>query len=223
MRNKISLFLVLPLIAAGTSCAPAYIPNVANTPMFSNKGELQAAIYTGSSGIDPQLAYAVTDHFGIMANGSFRDTKDDEDYHSRHNLIEVGGGYFTSIGYNARFEAFGGYGFGSLQSEYENELWSDYADVNHNKFFIQPGFGITSKVFDAGLASRLVIMNMTQDDASRTGVFLEPVLTARLGFRNLRFISQMGVSFQLNEDAAPVNYQPLIFSLGLQLNLFRDY
>jgi phosphoserine phosphatase len=68
------LFLILALL---NSCATAYIPNTVNTPLLTNRKEFQAAIYAGTSGFDPQLTYAVSDHIGIMLNGSFANVTSD--------------------------------------------------------------------------------------------------------------------------------------------------
>jgi hypothetical protein len=70
--NPIALLLYAGAVVYLTSCAPAYVPNALNTPLFNNKGEIHIAANTGISGFDPQLAYAVTDNIGVMVNGSFR-------------------------------------------------------------------------------------------------------------------------------------------------------
>ncbi len=75
------------------ACAPAYVPDVINTPLLSNKDELQVSLNTGISGFDPQIAYAVTDHIGVMLNGSFTNRiSDSTDNYHKHTFVEVGSG-----------------------------------------------------------------------------------------------------------------------------------
>jgi len=62
-------------LALLSSCAPMYVPNVRNAPLFNGKGEFQAAAFIGT-GIDLQGALALSDHIGITGNYSFlRETR----------------------------------------------------------------------------------------------------------------------------------------------------
>ncbi|MBS3807179.1 MAG: hypothetical protein KGY60_06710 [Bacteroidales bacterium] len=74
------------------SCSPEYIPNMVNSPMFKEKGEIQGNLAAGVSGTDVQLAYALGEHVALMANGSFYDETSDttDDFH-HHTLYELGG------------------------------------------------------------------------------------------------------------------------------------
>src|SRR6056297_213766 len=111
-------FLLLPL-GFLFSCSPEYIPNMANSPMFSNKGEFQANIATGTSNFDAQAAYAITDHIGIMVNGSYgNETNDTTDDYHKHSFIEGGLGYFENLGESLRYEIYGGYGIGKTEGFY---------------------------------------------------------------------------------------------------------
>jgi hypothetical protein len=206
------------------SCAPAYVPNVINTPLFSNKGEFQASVNPGLAGFDPQLSYAVTDHIGVMLNGSFANRTSDStgDFH-KHQFIEIGSGYYQKIGMSGRFEAFGGAGFGKLQAEYENELWISRSNVNSIRFFVQPVIGATTDIFDGSLAARFVVLNLHQDSVGSTGLFLEPVLTAKVGYKYVKAVFQVGLSLPLNSNNIHFNYQPVLFSVGLQATLGKKY
>ena len=81
------------------SCAPTYVPNVRNAPLFTKGGEFQGSIQ-GGNGLDVQTAVSVTRHFGLMANYSFaeRDRFDPDDYddYHRHKFLEGGVGYFDN-------------------------------------------------------------------------------------------------------------------------------
>ncbi|HRC89903.1 MAG TPA: hypothetical protein PK910_07795, partial [Bacteroidales bacterium] len=99
MKSRQLSFLLCAFVALIiNSCAPAYVPNVLNAPMLTNKNEVQAAVYIGTSGFDPQIAWAPTNHIGVMANASFMNSTSDstENYH-KHNFFEFGAGYYTAF------------------------------------------------------------------------------------------------------------------------------
>jgi hypothetical protein len=224
MKKSTSGSLLVFITIIVSSCAPAYVPNVVNTPLLSNKGEVQAAVYKGLSGFDPQLSYAITDHVGLMLNGSFADRTSDstDDYH-KHQFVEIGSGYYTKIGTKGRFETFGGFGYGKLQAYWESGILEPYADVKSIRFFVQPTIGVTTKIFDGGLSWRFVLIDMYQGSANSTGIFAEPVLTGKLGFKYVKFITQFGFTIPLNFEYIDFSYEPFIFSVGLQATIGKKY
>lgn len=224
MRSrKIILALIASVLLFISACSPAYVPNVINTPMLSNQGEIQASVNTGFSGFDPQAAYALTDHIGIMASGSFADTESDttDNFH-KHRFAELGAGYYTKIQENGRFEVYTGYGSGKVNAEYQNELWHTGTDVNYGRFFIQPGIGVGTEYFDGSLAARMVRVNMEQDNEKVHAYFAEPAVTAKLGYRYVKAVIQFGLSIPFSEDV-PFNYSPFLLSVGIQGNINRVF
>ncbi len=230
MKNR-SFKAILKLLYAGlffalvfNACTPAYVPNVINTPLLSNKGEFQCAIHTGTAGNDPQFAYAITDNIGVMLNGSFANrTSDSTDDFHKHQFVEIGSGYFTKLGNSGRFEVFGGFGLGKLKAKLDNNLWMSYEDVTSNRIFIQPAIGAATEIFDASLAARFVMVNMKQSSAKNTGLFLEPVMTTKVGYKYVKLVFQLGLSFPLNSKTREFSYQPFIFSIGLNGYIGRNY
>lgn len=217
-------FYALFLSAVGifflNGCAPAYIPNVINTPLLTNKGEVQASVNGGIAGFDPQFAYAITDDLGIMINGSFENrTSDSTDNYHKHRFGEIGLGYYGNPGGIIRWEAFAGYGIGSIRSHFEDSFFEEYSSANIQRVFLQPAVGLTTDVLDFGLASRFVMVNVYQRSVSRIAYFVEPAVTARLGFRYVKFSMQLGFSMPLDASAVDFNYQPLLFSIGLHLRI----
>ena len=224
MKNSIIILLLVMSIAIFINgCAPAYIPNVVNTPLLSNQGEVQAAIYTGSSGTDSQFAYAVTDNIGIMFNGSFANRTSDttSDFH-KHHFVELGTGYYKNIGESGRLECFGGFGYGRLQARFDNNLWVSMEDVTAYRYFIQPTIGASTDIFDGSFATRFVAVDMHQGVNNNVGLFFEPVLTGKMGFKYVKAVVQLGFSFPLNSDNLGFTFQPFLFSIGLQGYLFKD-
>jgi len=215
-----SVFIILIL----NSCAPVYVPSVVNAPLLTNKGEVQAALHVGTSGIDPQFTYAPSNHIGMMLNGSFaNNTSDSTDNFHKHQFVEFGLGYFTNFSKRMKFETFGGIGSGKLQAEYDNNLWISKSNVNFTRFFIQPTIGFTTKIFDAGISSRFVLINLHQESGSSTGYFIEPVLTGKLGYDHLKGVMQVGLSYPLNSGKISFNNQPLLISLGIQTNFGKIF
>ena len=216
-KRIITLSILLVLILSG--CAPTYVPTTINTPLLTHRKEFQAALYAGSSGFDPQLAYAITDHIGIMLNGSFQNSKSDssENFH-KHNFVELGIGYYLRFVGKGRFGVFGGYGLGNLQTHSASSLFDVSSDVKLNRIFIQPEIGLVTDLLDLSFASRLVIVGVHQDPIKYTRSFLEPAATARLGYKKFKFSAQIGYSIPFSSTNL-VDYQPFMFSLGIHTRL----
>jgi len=221
--RTLSFLLFVSLILLLNSCAPAYVPNVLNAPMLTNKKEVQVALHAGTSGFDPQVAYAITNHLGVMANASFMDqTSDSTDSYHKHGFIEFGAGYYTNFARRFKFETFAGAGFGKIEAEYDNGQWTSFSQVDVKRYFIQPTLGITSKVIDFGISARVALVNMNQGAESITGLMLEPAATLKLGWDHLKAVAQVGVSAPFNKDIN-FNYQPFLISLGLQGNFGKVF
>jgi hypothetical protein len=211
-----------------TSCTPAYIPNRVNTPLLSNSGEIQASVSTGISGFDPQISYAITDHIGVMANGSFADRSNDttDNFHI-HNFFELGGGYYDKLEDVGRYGLYGGFGFGNVETEFDNDIFSKRTDANLLRYFIQPSIGVVTDVFDASFATRVALVNTKIKDSELNNpkgndLYFEPVLTTRLGYKYVKFLFQVGLSFRVMSSDLKPEYQPVILNLGLQFTLFQD-
>lgn len=227
MIMKMNLNPVLVICAAAIlacSCAPVYVPNTVNVPLFTNRNEIQASLHAGTSGFDPQIAYAVTDHLGLMVNASFmNNTSDSTDNFHKHRFFEGGAGYYTHFATRGKFETFLGFGSGRVSSLYSNNIWTSSSDARFNRIFIQPSLGFTTKVVDLGLSSRLVLVGFNQDSERNSGFFIEPALTLKAGYDHIKAVGQLGFSLPVNEDEIPFNYQPLIISLGIQANFGKIF
>ena len=216
-------FRCLLLILIG-GCAPSYIPNTVNSPLFTNKKEFQAAIHQGISGFDPQFAYAVTDKLGVMLNSSFANrSKDSLGNFHKHAFVEGGAGYYRRFADVGRFEVYSGLGLGRVRGDYSNSLWASRTNVSNFRFFIQPAVGRQTKFTDLSLATRFAVVDLYQGENKSVGVFIEPVVTARFGYRNLKAVVQAGFSLPANSNKVMFAYMPFMFSLGLQMNLKRIY
>lgn len=211
-----ALLSLISIILVFSGCSPAYIPNVINTPLLGNQGELQLDIHTGLAGIDPQGAYAITDNIGLMLNGSFANrTSDSSNSFHKHNFGELGVGYFTKFYDNGRLEVFTGLGYGDLRAKFESELFNSSANVLTRRFFIQPAIGAKTNIFDGSFATRFVFLDIYQGNKSIQAVLFEPAITAKVGYKYAKAVFQFGLSLPLSATEN-YYYQPFLFSIGLQ-------
>jgi hypothetical protein len=229
--------LLLLVGFAATSCAPAYISNTRNTPMFGEANEFAGTVAI-SSGVDVQAAYSVTDHVAIMANANTVQKKLTTDNHqsfNRNHIFAEGAlGYFSRTK-GSRFELFAGYGMGSGTS-YESYYFfhtlsqSVITKTNYSRIFIQPSIATNNKKFNLIFTARVSMVGFskysTDDPAASPQIYkpsngyqvvLEPSITARAHLAgNLRGFFQLGINKSLQE--VDFNYVPVQASIGIQIH-----
>lgn len=205
--------LFLMVLVALCSCAPVYVPNLRNSPMFTKSGEFQASIQVGN-GIEGQSAFAVSEHFGVMTNFAYigqTDIEDEGDY-LRHRFFEAGAGYFLNND-ESFFEVFAGYGRGSSSTFDAFEFFgpqSVAATGKYERYFLQPAFGLNKDEFNIAFAPRFSMVDFYEfsNEVTSTRIyeapkfFLEPALIGRVNFANNRMfaIFQAGVSLGMSDD-----------------------
>lgn len=212
-RRTISLFLISAATATTISCSPEYAPNSVNTPMLSERGEVHASLELGSSGFQLQSAYALGDRTALMFNAQAAPGDN-----PRQTFVEGGAGYFSPSG-DGRFETFGGFGVGRAGTASEQkDIWRAFGQV---------GYGFPGDNLEVAFALRLLALNFNEPAAeyeSPYGIeyepatdylnlYLDPVVTARAGWRNVKFHAQIGVSIRTGDGG--YDYIPLILNLGL--------
>ena len=231
--------LLLLVGFAVTSCAPAYISNTRNTPMFGEAGEFAGSVAL-SSGVDVQAAYSVSDHVAIMANvNTVQKTLKTDDTPStsfkRNHIFGEGAiGYFSRTK-AARFELFAGYGIGSgtsYESYYFFHTQSNavITKVNYNRIFIQPSIATNNRKFNLIFTARVSMVGFSKystEDPRATPqeykptngyqVMLEPSITGRVHLAgNLRGFFQLGLNKSLQD--VDFNYVPVQASIGIQIH-----
>ena len=90
------------------------------------------------------------------------------------------------------------------------------------RYFLQPSLGITSKIIDFGISTRLALVSMKQAESSITELMIEPALTLKVGWDHIKIVAQAGVSAPVS-SAVTFNYQPFMISLGLQGNFGKVF
>lgn len=240
--KKSLLFLSFGITLLLSGCVSTYMPNVPNVPMFTEKGELSAGGHVTPKGnITFNTAYAVSDHFAVVLNGSMLNSeRRKRDF--RHNLLEAGGGYFTTFGpeNNRILEIYGGFGGGSSDRTEKDEdetgkmIYTRH-EANFSKYFVQVNFTSKRKKslrllshefpLNYGTALRASYVNMhdyrlngvpgTEED----NIFLEPIFYTRLTLNpsvQLQYTS--GSNFGLkNRKTLTAGYS--VFSLGFVINV----
>lgn len=237
------LYLAFVSIFLISGCSSLYMPNVPNTPMLSQTGELSASAHISLKGnTSINTAYAISDHFGVMANGSvMSQSRIKKDFN--HNLVEAGIGYFTTFGpENKRiFELYTGIGKGSSTRIYKDDaptgeiVNTEVQQSRIGKFFIQANYSAkkagTLNLFKAriplnyGTALRLSYVNMNKftinnlDQPKEDNIFLEPVFFTRMAINKnvqLQYTSGSNIGLKSRKFLTAGNS---VFTLGLVINV----
>lgn len=223
-------FIIIILAAALTSCGPTlYVPNTINTPLLAKKKDFKAVIgvigLAPEANVDLQGSYAFHDHFAAMANLSFMNgssgTKEQTspDRRNIHNLAESGIGAYLSFWKNkrdvaiGRAEIFGGTGLGWAEDynhyiEYNERRLNKYLGV-YQRYFLQPAFGIRSRIIDLSVATRISEVHFLNykhirdgnvvDQSSFGFSTIEPVFTIALGYKHVKYYMQVGAVLPLRK------------------------
>ena len=223
--------MLIILIASG--CAPVYVPNARNSPLFTKAGEFQGSMGVGN-GIDLQGAVAVTNHIGVMANYSYEDRNSneyaitgdyDEDEYHYHQFFEAGLGYFENQG-SWCYEVFAGYGKGEGAS-YDSYSWNSglntIATGKYERFFIQPAFGLNKKMVHVSFIPRISIVDFKEfsDDVtsykidSHPDVFFEPAVEGRVNLINNNFFFGFQLGTSIPVSSVFYDVRPVQFSTGI--------
>lgn len=240
--NRSLYYIIIPFLLIHSSCSSIYMPNVPNTPMLSSKGELHAAAHITLKGNATfNSAYAASEHFGVLLNGSIMNSnREKKDF--RHNLLETGVGYFTTFGSdNMRIlEVYGGLGRGNSDRTYKDWastglITEDRQEVSFNKTFLQVNYSSKNKkslnLFGAkfpmnyGTALRISYIKMNEflrnnvPQIREDNIFLEPVFYTRMAISKavqLQYTSGSNFGLKNRKFLTAGNS---IFSVGLVINV----
>lgn len=236
------IFLSITVAALLSACSTTvYVPNTVNVPLLKEEKEVKFNLDQNNL----QLAVAVTDHIGIMANGFYRGHTADNNYRHRGGLAEVGAGYFHNFNNQVVVETFAGIGLGNV---YKQETFKDSTNTaylaqfraNATRFFIQPGIGYSHRFFDLAFTPRFSFVkyanfsseNYREQDLKRDFldngqltrsmyVFAEPAITVRVGYKFVKLQAQYGVT--LNLGGQNIRYDKEFSSIGLVIDIAKWY
>ncbi|WP_207426297.1 hypothetical protein [Pedobacter sp. SYSU D00535] len=239
---NLRLLTAAVFISSLSACSSLYMPNVPNTPMLSAPGELHASAHISLRGnASFNTAYAVSNHLGVIANGSMMNNqRDRKDF--KHNLIEAGAGYFSTFGpaNNRILEIYGGLGRGSSERIYKERdmqgaLTYDRFETSFNKLFFQVNYSSKRKrdlrIFGGNFplnygtalrASHVSMREFTRNDVAQDleeNIFLEPVFFTRMSVSNsVQIQYTSGSNFGLfNRKFLTAGNS--VFTIGLVINV----
>ncbi len=231
--NRTLIAALLLGIGWCSSCRTVYSPNTVHNSLLQEKGEFKGFIAPNNL----QAAYAVTDHFGVMANGYYNSfTSDDKDFHNKGKALELGVGYFNKMPNNIVYEVYGG--AGRFNVRMDESAGAKNFDANATKLFIQPGIGWVNPYVEVGLAPRVSMISYNSPEirgytaqeqssyyfetlATKPHLFLEPAVTVRGGYKWVKLQLQVGRAFKLSKNQ--LNYDDGIGSIGLVFNVGEWY
>lgn len=209
------LFVILGFTVTFTGCTTLYVPSPNQTHMMKEQGEIHFNLNGGAHGGNLQAAYALTDQYGIVASISGRKSDGNNgSVDEEHNYGEIGINYFGFGTDRVSGEFTTGLGFG------EGERGTSSGE--YIKPFIQMNAAFTSGMFDTGVSLRTAYvsfteLNVTNDRPGDSSVFFEPAVFARMGFRNIKLESQLGIAYPLSDSGQfAFGYEPIRMSVGLK-------
>lgn len=215
-KNLNRLYLVV-ISLFFQACAPVYFPNRVNAPMINKAGDFNIEATMGATGFDAQTAFSPVNKLGVMANFS---TYNGSDHY--HSFFEGGLGYYEPLGTKGLFEIYGGYGFGNSKTTTEG-IFGTTNKGNYYRYFLQPSIGLVATADEESSLSgssyftpRVCLVDFGK---SNQGVFVEPVVGTRIGWRNIQANIQMGFSVPASE--LTIDHAPFIFNFGLSFAFKR--
>lgn len=248
MKTIVFLNLVFSIVA--TFCLSGcysiyYAPNAQNVPMFIEKKEARISVaycvtddgtgYNSAQGVEIQSAYAVGNHFAIIANGFKAESSESDELYSSGirngstSLIEMGAGYFKPLKKKKLIlEIYGGLGSGRFKNRFIAETDTTktvYSSVNFDRYFIQPSIGYSKPHFGVAFSLRLALLSYDKrpELGLSTSYFLaEPCFTIRAGWRSFKFQTQIQLSNNLTDRGFPQHHLNVNTGLCLILPVKRS-
>jgi hypothetical protein len=205
-----------------------------NTPMLSQKGEIQIAGQIDHAlNFDLQSAYAVSNNFGVMISGGFYNffpytsfMKENRTpgvtYQYPYSYFgEFGLGYNTNFAEQLKFEIFGGAGIGKVYDNvyYGLDLLSS-EESQITKIFIQPALGSKQKVGAADFETSIVVRLSSLSLFDNTKYLVEPGFTIKVGGPVLKAKLSLGVPYLFNKEGyEKLPNTSLFYGLGIQYSI----
>jgi hypothetical protein len=227
-------FLLITFSACNLNRKVQTYPLSHNTPMLSQKGEIQIAGQIDHAlNFDLQSAYAITDNFGVMISGGYYNflpylnfMKENRTpgvmYQYPYSYFgEFGLGYNTNVAEDLKFEIFGGAGMGKVYDNiyYGLDLLSS-EESQITKIFIQPALGSKQKVGNAEFESSIVVRLSSLSLFDNTKYLVEPGFTFKVGGPAVKAKFSMGVPYVFSETGyEKLPNTSLFYGLGIQYSI----
>jgi hypothetical protein len=215
------------------SCKTVYSPHALNVPLFQERGQFKATLATNNI----QLAAAVSNHVGIMANGFANHYESgDRSFRNEGKGYEFGVGYFDHTEERLTYETYVGMGWYNVRiREVDN---TKLFDANAVKYFVQPAIGWVNPFFEVAAAPRVSVINYAKPQIvgytlaeqhndyfdivdQKPHVFVEPTVILRSGYRFVKVQVQFGRSVKLSTNE--IHYDRRVGSVGVIFDIGRWY
>jgi hypothetical protein len=230
---------LIPALLCLASCSPVlYSPTTQNVPLLKEKGEVNIggglAFNDYTEGLSLNLAVAVDSGWAVAGTFNSMSEDSDSDWESRGKYIEGAVGRFGTVDHSPFvYEAFLGMGYGTLS----NESGNNRINGNFIKPYLQPSFGIRSKIVHLVFTPRFAVVNYVsnrvavydnpqQEISARnffedkgTSFVFEPGVTLRLGLENVKLELQYVYSTFSYQSDGMFDLYNNIWNLGLNFYL----
>jgi hypothetical protein len=240
-----SAFTTLILAVTLSSCNHYYyVANVQNVPLFREKHDFRL---TGAYGkgeksecTEVQAAFSPTDNIGIMTNFMSAKGGNESDNTGCANGTYFDGaiGYYKTLKKHGVFEIYGGLGWCNQHHQYSDLLLNPCgtSDLSFTNLFVQPSLGLTFNHFDLALSTRICRLTFTSIDnhvygqmdsydyddlnniANKNYLFLEPALTIRGGWKNVKVQIQYAIA-NINNKPDLFFVEPAHISFGIFVSI----
>jgi len=219
------------------ACSPKYYsPTTQQVTLFEEEGDINLSVTGDGTKYEAQAAYAFTDRYAAAINFSrFVPVEVNDADRGSGYMFELGPGYYTSVGEDFIFEAYGMLGIGAFENQFSNPFdtltLGGTISANALRLGVQPSFGYKRDNFSVALSSRIANLTYTEIDGNlivdgvdqitylkdnRNNFFIEPALTFRIGFEQVQLQFQYATSFNLNNPDLPRDRN--MISLGINTN-----
>ncbi|MBL7889221.1 MAG: hypothetical protein JNL24_06690 [Bacteroidia bacterium] len=243
MKKIIFLLFFITLLFG---CFPnSFIPQTQNTPLFTDKEQLELNFVHTHRSFEHQIAYSPVKNFAAMSNFSLATTS---------TVSEFGIGGYKQIGKALVVEMFGGYAYCenhfSDTMRIENSFFEYYphaysSQIYANRYFLQPviGFRFTDRI-NLSLSAKfcywdyeryeyygetvnfgqtpLVTYNDSIVKPHTTNSTIEPTITLKVGGKYGKFMFQSGMYYVINENPrfqTPYRHFPYFIRIGYNMTI----
>lgn len=251
-RQLIQLIIGFVLLSI-QSCTVMYSPSMQNAPLLQEKNEVRATVgisdFQAAYAVTDHVGVMLNGYYNNGSSSFTYDSYDPYGYstykeqNSKH--IEGGAGMFNKLNDKVLVEAYSGFGFGNTTlKKFEQDSMNAIPSMRNRfsadymRFFIQPAIGYSLDNFDFAFSTRILLqkyynintfgytpIELYDDKLYQIDqpyfFFLEPALTMRFGYKYVKFQAQAILSYKYNVDR--LNYMPLIFNVGIHVDLAKRW
>lgn len=238
--NYSSLGVCILISIFGVACtADVYVPTPHQTHLLEDRGDFKINGNKGESGLNLQIAYAISNSIGFGVYGTMLDKEFENDFESgnminddfqKHKYLEGALIFNPFENKNFHLEMLLSYGIGQGEElkQYEsfNRIEENYGYGEYDKYSFQTNIAFKKGILEVGFSPKISYLNYdeliqrgNQDFGSDTkkGWFWEPGSFLRLGGELLKVEFQFGSTEALEEVG--FGYETGYYSIGIQLSL----